>query len=495
MVGWAALSGLESNLSAAARYELLDEIGAGGMASVHLARVRGSAGFSRVVAIKKIHPHLAAEDAFVRMFLDEGRLSGRIHHPNAVATLDVVAEGGVVLLVMEYVHGETLARLAVAGERMPVSIVSSVVSDALRGLHAAHEAKGDRGEPLQIVHRDVSPQNIMVGDDGVARVLDFGIARATLRASSTQPGELRGKVPYMAPEQLRGDDLDRRVDIYAMGVVLWEALTGRRLYEGRDMAQLVSRVLEGGPQRPSAIAPDLAPLDDVVMRALAAEPSSRFATALDMADALEAAAAPARPREVSEWVRLRARAVLEARAARIAELVALPASPPTPRRAPAELATAPLPDTLDLKDASPSAAPAPWATARKWAAALGTLVLLAFGSAFAIDRARRDVPSASASASAATASAAGPQAASSPPAFAPLVDASDVTVRSSSALASVDAGASTDAAVTAGGRARPPTLPAKGAPAARPRRAPRVSCDPPYVLEPDGTKRFRSECL
>ena len=224
------------------RYAIHDEIAAGGMASVFLGRMRGERGFCRTVAIKRLHPQLARDPDFVSMFLDEARLAARIQHRNVVAPLDVVTvDDRELLLVMEYIHGEALSRLIGScrrsGTRIPAAIAVGVVTGVLHGLHAAHEAKSETGRPLDIVHRDVSPQNIMVGVDGVARVLDFGIAKASLRADITQAGVAKGKLSYMSPEQIRCEPLDRRSDVFAAAVVLWEMLALMRLFQGDDKAQ------------------------------------------------------------------------------------------------------------------------------------------------------------------------------------------------------------------------------------------------------------------
>ena len=195
------------------RYLLYGEIASGGMATVHFGRLMGVVGFSRTVAIKRLHPHYARDPEVVTMFLDEARLAARIRHPNVLPTIDVVAADGEVFLVMEYVQGVPLSHLVQAateqGRRVPPRIVSSILVDALNGLHAAHEATNERGEPLRLVHRDVSPQNIMVGADGVARVLDFGVAKAMGRLQTTRDGQVKGKLAYMAPEHLAGREVSR----------------------------------------------------------------------------------------------------------------------------------------------------------------------------------------------------------------------------------------------------------------------------------------------
>src|SRR5208337_354216 len=217
---------------------------------------------------------------------------------NVAQTLDVVAEGGELLIVMEYVAGDSLARLlraeSVRQRQVPPSIVSSVMNGVLHGLHAAHTAKSDRGVPLGIVHRDVSPHNVIVGIDGLTRVIDFGVAKAAGRIQTTRAGVVKGKLPYMAPEQLGGQETSRLADIYAAGVVLWEMLTGRRMFKADDDATLLSAVLAGPKESPRRWVAGLPPaLDAVVMRALARDPAARFATAREMADALVRAVPPA----------------------------------------------------------------------------------------------------------------------------------------------------------------------------------------------------------
>jgi serine/threonine-protein kinase len=296
------------------RYSIHGKIASGGMASVHFGRQAGAAGFSRTVAIKRLHAHLAEDPEFRSTMIDEARLAARIHHPNVVPTLDVVADEGELLVVMEYVRGESLARLLrdERGERrrVPLPIASAIVIGVLHGLHAAHEATSDHGVPLGIVHRDVSPQNVLVGVDGVARVIDFGVAKAAGRLQMTREGAIKGKLGYMAPEQLAGGDarlatgdVGRASDIYAVGALLWEMLAGRRLFVGDNDAHLAVQVLLGAKEPPSGRARDVSPpIDALVMKALALDPADRFATALEMAEALLRAAPPAFSTAVGRWV-------------------------------------------------------------------------------------------------------------------------------------------------------------------------------------------------
>ena len=276
------------------RYEIHRRIAAGGMATVYLGRVVGEGGFQRLVAVKVMHPHLAEDPDFVAMFLDEARLAALIRHPNVVATIDVqrVPEG--LFLVMDYIDGPTLARilklLERAGRHMELSIALRIFLDTLAGLDAAHELVGPGGEALNLVHRDVSPSNVLVGTDGIARITDFGIARAEARITSTRGRQLKGKLPYMAPEQLASAPIDRRVDVYACGCVLWEMLTLRRLFQGDDEAQLLAAVLTGARQPPSSLRPDVpAGIDLVCMQALGQQ-QSRFPSTAALGDALEDAA-------------------------------------------------------------------------------------------------------------------------------------------------------------------------------------------------------------
>ncbi|MEZ4227097.1 MAG: serine/threonine-protein kinase [Polyangiaceae bacterium] len=335
------------------RYALHAQIARGGMATVHLGRLIGQAGFSRTVAIKRLHPYLAQDPEFVSMLIDEARLAARIRHPNVVVTLDVVALEGELLVVMEYVHGEALSRLLRAavrkGEQVPPRIASAILSQGLYGLHAAHEATDERGEPLNIVHRDVSPQNLVVGSDGATRVVDFGVAKAAGRLQETREGQLKGKIRYMAPEQLRRGPVDRRADIYAAGVVAWECLTGRRLFDAENEWQIATTIMEGVNEPPSAYGREVsAELDAVILRALAVSPDERFGTAFEMAEALEDAVPPATPREVARWVQEIAKEALTTRAAKLKAIEGLSADLTLPVGEGSEPSYPFTPDSLSL---------------------------------------------------------------------------------------------------------------------------------------------------
>lgn len=277
------------------------------MAQVHLGRLVGPEGYSRTVAIKRLHRELARAGTFRSAILEEGRLASRIRHPNVVAPIDVVADGNELLLVMEYVHGESLARLlrvaALAKEAVPLGVAAAIVTNLLYGLDAAHEARDEAGTALDIVHRDISPQNVIVGADGVARVIDFGIAKAVTTARSTTTGIVKGKLPYLAPEQLEGEQATRRTDIYAAGVVLWEVLVGKRLFHGNDDAEILQKILSANVPPPSTRGSHVpSAVDDVVARMVARNPRDRYATAREAVNAIESVAELATPSKISAWV-------------------------------------------------------------------------------------------------------------------------------------------------------------------------------------------------
>jgi serine/threonine protein kinase len=294
------------------RYELLGEIASGGMATVYLARLTGMGGFQRFVAMKRLHPHLAGEKEFVEMFLDEARIAARIHHPNVVPILEVGASQVGYFLVMEYIEGDTLARLlaraASTGKKLPVSIALRIAIDMLSGLNAAHDLHDDLNQPVNLVHRDVSPQNVLVGQDGIARITDFGVARAASRLTATRVGQLKGKIAYMAPEQAAGsEELDRRADVFSSGIVIWEALAQKRLFKAENEAATLSRVITEPVPLLFQIAPQVSKeVSGVVMRSLDRDRDKRFPSCAAFADALEAAAAlkdkVATPRELAAYV-------------------------------------------------------------------------------------------------------------------------------------------------------------------------------------------------
>ncbi len=313
------------------RYLLYREIASGGMASVHLGRLMGPVGFSKTVAIKRLHPQFERDPEFVAMFLDEARIAARVRHPNVVQILDVVATDGELFLVLDYVEGDSLRSLLRASGRAgnsapPAKIVAAIVSGALQGLHAAHEAKGEGGEPLGVVHRDVSPDNILVGVDGIPRVLDFGIAKAMGRLHATRSGQMKGKLAYMAPEQITSGPITRRTDVYGASVVLWEALTGSRLFTG-DEGAIIARVIGNDIPPPSSVEPSVPRgLDALTLRGLSKDPDARFPTAVEMAHELARVTPIASSLEVAEWVKNTAGEKIAERAAMVVAVESAPRS-------------------------------------------------------------------------------------------------------------------------------------------------------------------------
>lgn len=289
------LSSTTSSRASEARYVPLAKIASGGMATVFVGTLRGPLGFSQLVAIKRPHEHLLEDESFRRSLLEEARVAAQIRHANVVDVRDIELVGDSIQLIMDYVEGASLGQLMAvagrAGKRLSPGVVVRVMLDALAGLSAVHELADADGIPLGLVHRDISPQNILVGVDGVARVTDFGIAMAEYGAyTPTTQGTLKGKIGYMAPEYIRGIRPDQRIDVFAMGIVAWEALAGRRLFKGANDGDALDRLLHQEAPRLSTEVPELAGLDGVLDRALAKAPEKRFQTAESFAKALEEAA-------------------------------------------------------------------------------------------------------------------------------------------------------------------------------------------------------------
>jgi serine/threonine protein kinase len=497
------------------------------MATVHFGRLLGPVGFSRTVAIKRLHAQFAQDPEFVSMFLDEARLAARIRHPNVVPTLDVVATDGELFLVMDYVAGESLARLArtmnTRNERMPLRILSSVMAGVLHGLHAAHEAKDERGMALGIVHRDVSPQNVLVGTDGVSKILDFGVAKAAGRVQTTREGQIKGKLAYMPPEQLRGATVTRSTDIYAAGVVLWEIVTGQRLFAGDNEGVVVAKVLSGDVASPLgvlrergvALTPEqehsLPKLEKIILKALAAEPEARYATAKEMALEIERTIPPATGSEVSEWVEVHAQEVLAQRAGRVAEIesgaMSSPVDPRPSSSMPAQqdatlaeltpaggaiptgssISTVTQPSSISVATGGslvpPGVAPR---TARWTGVAVGAALTLFLVGAVLAWRSLRSDPQATLGH---VPSVGAPLSLPSVPTTTPSLSAS--------VAPDVNLAELPDAAPTATAKVKPPATATTGKIPryVPPQQPPKPNCNPPYTTDSAGIRHYKPGCL
>jgi serine/threonine-protein kinase len=457
---------------------------------------------------------MAADPEFVSMFLDEARLAARIRHPNVVSTLDVVALEGELFLVMDFVQGESLSRLMRAtrtsGQKIAPPIACTIMAGALHGLHAAHEAKNERGEPLHIVHRDVSPQNILVGVDGIARVLDFGVAKAVGRVATTREGQIKGKISYLAPEQLAGH-ISRQSDVYAASVVLWEALTSERLFSADNPGELLDQIRTRRVRPPSELALGVpAALDAIVLRGLARDPADRFGTAREMAVELERNGGQVSAVEVGEWVERIAKDAIATRAKKVAEIEHhSPSEQMSAARSPGDEAAAiaearqrresahhhtgtTIPEVhvraqqdgdaghTDASIASIATNPSsePRARRARWAAAaaLALLVVAATAVTRSSRRASVSMPAA--------------------PSQAPISEVAPAPALPPAPPATVE-----PVATAQGPEAAPPIRPdagiaSKSKPA--PRRPPRktvVDCSFPYIIDSSGIQHIRKECL
>lgn len=291
------------------RYELLMPIAKGGMAMVWAARLKGTRGFQKLVAIKTMLPAMIDEPSFEKMFLDEASLASQVRHPHVVEILDLGEQDRILYLVMEWVDGEPLnVIMHYASKRggIPQAIAVAIMLQALRGLHAAHELRDDNGALVGLVHRDVTPQNVLVSYDGVVKLVDFGVAKATSRLSAeTEAGQLKGKIAYMSPEQLKGEPIDRRTDIFAVGILLYMLTTGSHPFKGDEQAETVQNITSQNPAKPPhELVHGYNPaLETVVMQAIAKEPAKRFASANDMFKALRGVVQAATDDEVAEFIK------------------------------------------------------------------------------------------------------------------------------------------------------------------------------------------------
>jgi eukaryotic-like serine/threonine-protein kinase len=508
------------------RYEIVGILGRGGMATVYLGRSAREAGFSRLFAVKVLHPHLADDDGFVSMLLDEGQIAARLHHPNVVPIVDLGSQGDLRYVVLEYVEGCSLsALLAKHRDSRPPRLVVPIVLDALSGLHAAHSLTDDDGSPMQLVHRDVSPQNILVGADGAARITDFGIAKADSRITTTRPGEIKGKVLFMSPEQIRGRPVDLRSDLFSAGCLLWSALTGRRLFTGENDAETMMNILEMKVPPPSTMG--LAPppaFDAICLRALERDPDARWSSAAEMEEALRAVALEhgllGSRREVSAWVTGAFGDELTARRAaiRVVATRGQPASLSDVEPASTRLRVIPgiEPSDVDMDFASSTprpgapqshAAPVGWRDARGRVRLFATIAGATLAGALGVWLLMRthDVGAAG---HVAPVAAATPAPAAPPPLpllapVSPVPTAVETTtaaaIATTTATPTVPRPAETSALVPPKGAATR-SSPATGASPAMShsggdRRPAASTCDPPYVVDGNGIEHFKPGCL
>jgi tRNA A-37 threonylcarbamoyl transferase component Bud32 len=281
------------------KYRVVRRLAEGGMGEIFIGRAEGRGGFEKIVVLKRILQQNVTDREAVRMFLDEARLMAALNHPNIVQVYDFGTAGGGHFFAMEYVPGEDLGRImkaaTLAGRTLPLELAIGVIAEAAAGLHYAHEMKGQDGSDLQIVHRDISPSNVLVSYDGAVKLTDFGIAKWNKRQTETRYGALKGKIQYMSPEQCRSDPLDRRSDVFGLGILLFELTTGTRLYQGTSDFGVLEQIVHHDAPRPSTRRPDYpAAVERIVMRALARDPAERYQTARDLQLELEAYALEAR---------------------------------------------------------------------------------------------------------------------------------------------------------------------------------------------------------
>jgi serine/threonine-protein kinase len=488
------------------RYLMFDAFARGGVASVHLGRLEASPGMFRIVAIKRLErkPGTAPDELMVERLLEEARLLFRVRHPCVVPTLDVIREpghDGEVALVLEYVHGVSLAALSSEaeklGEPIPASVVVAIVADALRGLHAAHATRAADGSPLGIIHRDVSPQNIVVSADGVGRLVDFGIAKALGRQKLTVTGTTLGKVVYMAPEQLKALPLTPQADLYSAGVVAWECLTGRSFTDALEQKNVVPA--------PSAMKSDLPKaLDAIVLKAIARDTKQRYTTGEEMAAALEDACTRASASEVARLVERLGCDELERRAELIAKVESYVAPIPEPDPVPVPV---PDPEPVARLDLSPSSPPPASTQPVSWVpptearssrpltfAAAGLVVAAVVVLMLSLFRARTQpepiavAPKPSAPARAAIAQPETPKPV--PPPIAAL-DA-ELSPPQTVVLDEEATGGRFGVKAPIASAPRPRSTVKVSRPVAR---AEALDCDPPFRIDERGNKRYKTECL
>jgi len=501
------LRGELGTVEAVGKYRIVMPLGQGGTADVYLAVADGPSGFTKLVVVKVLRKSLASDADFRLMFVSEARLAARLHHPNIVQTNEVIEVDGASVLVMEYLDGQPLSQVIVRGKQggFTLAMQLRVLVDALAGLHAAHELADFDGTPLGVVHRDVSPHNLFVTLEGHAKVLDFGIAKLERSLVETEVGTVKGKLRYMAPEQIASDKLDRRADIYAAGVILWEALTGERMWKVSQEGEIRARVLAGDLPMSETVRPDVPPaLARICRRALARAPGDRHATARQLADELDAAMTElglaASHREIGATVaqlfadvRAETKRTIEAKLGRASMATGLAAVSDTG-------------ETRVLRASQP-ARRRPWGLMGGVAAAVIALLAVVIwrvasvapeaGSASpAVSRPRVGAlaPPAPAAQAQASLTATSPDATAKPDETATSPVAAPKTMRPPGAAAGKMTAKRLPPAPPPGGGALPAADTALP-PAASPPAQPPPECAHPFFVDKDGIKRFRPECM
>ncbi|RYZ05815.1 MAG: serine/threonine protein kinase [Myxococcales bacterium] len=484
------------------------ELGRGGMARVYLAE-KTTRGLRRLVVLKVLEPTLATDPEMRSLFRREAEVCARLHHPNVVQVFEVIDEGAAPFMVMEYVEGVSLSQLLARTEhRLPARQHVHVLMQVLSGLHYFHELKDEDGHPLQAVHRDVSPQNVIVMHEGAVKVLDFGIAKVREPSGTdvTRAGIIKGKLSYMPPEQLMGDaSIDRRADIFAVGVMLWEAFARRRMWDGVDPQTMMKALVNGSIPSIREVCPWISKnTEEVVMRAVAPKREARFQTALELQVELEGCAAElggaVQQRELAgfmetefgEWRRDRQRSVDSA--------VRNPGPALDTVLEVSQIEVLDLDDDASIQPSQISSLKVEPPPRRKRGVALG--LLLAGGAAAAllgvrlVQRSEPDSPSASSGApteKTASAAVAAPAASPTTVVGTPSAAIAETADAAAAAAPSASAKSSAKAAARIGGK---PVYVAPRAPvSASPAAAPARNCSPPYVLDAEGVKTYKPECL
>jgi len=292
------------------RYQLLKSLAVGGMGEVYLARQRGPSGFEKLLVVKRILPHLSDEQDFIDMFFDEARIAAHLNHPNIAQIYDLGDVSGVYYIAMEYVQGESLKQIWARSRRagMPLGLKCRIIADVAAGLDFAHRAMSPSGRPLNLIHRDVSPQNVLVGFNGSVKLIDFGVAKAANKISNTLTGHIKGKYAYMSPEQARGEELDHRSDIFGLGTIFYELLSGQRLWKRENDTATLRAVMKAEVPKPSSLGKGLPEeLDPIVLKALARKREDRYQSAgdlqLDLEDFIVQERLPASQAHVAAFMR------------------------------------------------------------------------------------------------------------------------------------------------------------------------------------------------